>query len=50
MRVCDLQSDSDLTVLAILAMFFLTDWEALCTALRMDNIRHRSKETMSNIT
>ena len=28
---------------------FLTDWEALCTTLRLDNIRHRSEETMSNI-
>ena len=29
---------------------FSTDWEALCTALKMDNIRHTCKETMSNIT
>ena len=29
--------------------FFLTDWEALCTALRLGNIRHRSEETMSNM-
>ena len=28
---------------------FLTDWETLCTALRMDNTRHRFEETMSNI-
>ena len=27
----------------------LTDWEALCTALRLDKITHRSDETMSNI-
>ena len=25
---------------------FLTDWEPLCTALRLDNVRHRSEETM----
>ena len=30
--------------------FFLEDWEALCTAPRLDNIRHRSDETMSTIT
>ena len=24
--------------------FFLTDWEALCTALRLDKIRHTSEE------
>ena len=29
--------------------FFLTDW-TLCTALRLDNVRHRSEETMSNIS
>ena len=29
---------------------FLADWEALCTTLRLDKIRHRSEETMSNIT
>ena len=29
---------------------FLTDSKALYTALRLDNIRHRSEETMSNIT
>ena len=29
-------------------MFYLTDWVALCTALRLDNKRHRSEETMSN--
>ena len=28
--------------------FFLADWEALCTSLRLDKIRHRSEETMSN--
>ena len=30
--------------------FFSTDWEAICTALRLDNIRHRSEETMSIIS
>ena len=30
--------------------FFSTDWEALCSALRLNNERHRSEETMSNIT
>ena len=29
---------------------FLADWEALCTTIRLDKIRHRSEETMSNIT
>ena len=32
-----------------LGRFFLTEWETLCTALRLDNIRQRSEETMSNI-
>ena len=29
--------------------FSSMDWEALCTDLRLNNIRHRSEETMSNI-
>ena len=28
---------------------FFADWEALCTALRLENIRHRSEEAMSKI-
>ena len=30
--------------------FFSWGWEALCTALRLDNMMHRSEENMSNIT
>ena len=30
--------------------FFSRGWEALCTALRLDNMMHRSEENMSNIT
>ena len=29
--------------------FFLADWEALCTAHRLNKIRNRSEETISNI-
>ena len=32
-----------------LVYFFSTDWEALSTALWLDNIRHRYEETMSQI-